>query len=97
VRELLNRIAVAAGLEPPRLRVPVATARAAGRVLERIWERTHRTDDPPITRFLAEQLSTAHWFDQRETRKALDWRPTVSLDEGFARVAAWFGSSRVNE
>ena len=96
VRELLSRIAVAAGLEPPRVRVPVAVARTAGSVLERVWERTQRADDPPITRFLAEQLSTAHWFDQRETRTALDWQPTVSLDEGFARVAAWFGASRVN-
>ena len=26
--------------------------------------------EPPMTRFLAEQLSTAHWFDQRETRAA---------------------------
>jgi len=95
VRELLNRIVIAAGLEPPRLRVPVAMARSAGSVLERVWKRTHRADDPPITRFLAEQLSTAHWFDQRETRAALNWQPTVSLDEGFARVAAWFGASPV--
>ena len=41
-----------------------------------------------MTRFLAEQLSTAHWFDQRRTREALQWTPPVSLDEGFARLAA---------
>jgi nucleoside-diphosphate-sugar epimerase len=45
-----------------------------------------------MTRFLAEQLSTAHWFDQRETRRALGWSPAVGLDEGFARLAAWFGA-----
>ena len=93
VRELLNRIAFVAGLEPPRMRVPVAVARAAGSVLERAWEALHRGDDPPITRFLAEQLSTAHWFDQRETRRALGWRPAVSLDEGFARLESWFRAS----
>jgi nucleoside-diphosphate-sugar epimerase len=92
VRELLNRIALAAGLEPPRLRVPFGVARAAGVVLERAWERLHREDDPPITRFLAEQLSTAHWFDQRETREALGWRPDVDLDEGFVRLESWFRS-----
>jgi nucleoside-diphosphate-sugar epimerase len=43
-----------------------------------------------MTRFLAEQLSTAHWFDLRETRAALDWSPAVSLDEGFERLAASF-------
>ena len=26
-----------------------------------------------MTAFVAEQLATAHWFDQRETRAALDW------------------------
>ena len=36
-----------------------------------------------MTSFLAEQLSTAHWFDQRDTRLALDWSPTVGLAEGF--------------
>ena len=46
-----------------------------------------------MTRFLAEQLATAHWFDQRETRAALGWEPTVPLREGFARLAAWFESS----
>jgi 2-alkyl-3-oxoalkanoate reductase len=97
VRELLNRIAFAAGLEPPRLRVPVAVARAAGTVIERVWESLHREDDPPITRFLAEQLSTAHWFDQRETRRALAWHPTIDLDEGFARLESWFRASGASD
>jgi nucleoside-diphosphate-sugar epimerase len=61
-------------------------------VIERVWDRLGRDDDPPITSFLAEQLSTAHWFDQRATERALGWRPTVGLDEGFARLAAWFGT-----
>ena len=43
-----------------------------------------------MTEFLAEQLSTAHWFDQRETRELLDWAPSVSLDEGFARLEQYY-------
>ena len=39
VRELLNRIATAAGLGPPRLRVPAGLARAAGTVFEQVWGR----------------------------------------------------------
>ncbi len=45
-------------------------------------------DEPPMTRFLAEQLSTAHWFDQRRTRHDLGWSPTITIDEGLARLAA---------
>ncbi len=36
----------------------------------------------------AEQLSTAHWFDQRGTQAALDRRPEVSPAEGFAGLGA---------
>ena len=40
-----------------------------------------------MTRFLAEQLSTAHWYDQRETQRLLDWTPRVSIAEGLERLA----------
>ncbi len=92
VRELVERIVRAAGLEPPRLKVPFGVARAGGRVVETIWDRSEREDDPPMTSFLAEQLATAHWFDQRETRAALGWEPAVGLDEGFSRLRAWYES-----
>lgn len=92
VRELFDRIASAAGVAPPRLRVPSPIARAGGSVAEWLWNRTGRSDDPPMTRFLAEQLSTAHWFDQRETRHRLGWSPAVPLDEGFRRLSAWYST-----
>ena len=63
-------------------------ARAGGTVVERIWDRRVTEDDPPLTSFLAEQLGTAHWFDQRETRRALNWEPKVTLDEGYRRLQA---------
>ena len=90
VRELVERIVQSAGFEPPRIRVPFGIARAGGRAVEAVWDRTEREDDPPITSFLAEQLATAHWFDQRETRAALGWEPAVSLDEGFSRLRTWY-------
>lgn len=40
-----------------------------------------------MTRFLAEQLSTAHWFDQTEIRRDLRWTPSVTIDEGLRRLA----------
>jgi nucleoside-diphosphate-sugar epimerase len=89
-REILNRIVLAAGLEPPRIKVPYRVARAGGLVVERIWDRRVTEDDPPLTSFLAEQVGTAHWFDQRETRRALNWEPKVTLDEGYRRLQLWF-------
>lgn len=88
VVEMLTRIAEAAGAPGPRRSVPFAVARAGGRVVEEYWERSGRSGEPPVTSFLAEQLATAHWFDQRQTRRLLDWTPRVRLDEGFERLAA---------
>jgi len=88
VGDLLAGICLAAGVRPPRWSIPAPVARGAGSAIERLWAVIPSDDEPPMTRFLAEQLSTAHWFDQRETRAALDWSPAVSIDEGLRRLAA---------
>jgi 2-alkyl-3-oxoalkanoate reductase len=96
VAELIAAICRAAGVPEPSWRVPVGLARAGGTAVESLWTLTQglrrgRTDDdPPLTRFLVEQLSTAHWFDQRLARQVLQWQPRVSLDEGFAELQRWY-------
>ncbi|NAZ82637.1 NAD-dependent epimerase/dehydratase family protein [Kineococcus sp. R8] len=91
VAEVFARICAAAGVPAPTRRVPAAAAKVAGSVVERVWTWGRLPDEPPMTRFLAEQLSTAHWFDQRRTREVLRWAPRVPLDEGFRRLAGGFG------
>lgn len=90
IGELLARICAAGGVPEPQRSVPGWLGRLAGRAVETFWRGTHADGEPPMTRFLAEQLSTAHWFDQRHTRSLLDWTPEVSLDEGFARLSAHY-------
>jgi nucleoside-diphosphate-sugar epimerase len=87
VGELLAGICAAGGVPAPSWTVPGGVARAAGAVVEKLWTWAGRKEEPPMTRFLAEQLSTAHWYDQRETRELLDWTPAVSLDDGLAELA----------
>jgi nucleoside-diphosphate-sugar epimerase len=89
VVELMAGICAATGVPMPRRHVPAALARGAGSVLDAAWRTLPLPGEPPLTRFVAEQLSTAHWFDQRRTRKALGWIPRVSLEEGLARLARW--------
>ena len=90
VRDVFAGWCEAAGVPAPTLRVPGRLARFAGRVIEKVWEKRPGHDEPPMTEFLAEQMSTAHWFDQRRTRALLQWTPRVSMDEGNAHLAAWF-------
>lgn len=47
--------------------------------------------EPPLTAFTAYQLGISHWFDISETYELLEWKPRVSLDDGFAALAASFG------
>jgi nucleoside-diphosphate-sugar epimerase len=90
VAELMAGICSAAGVATPDWHVPAAVARGAGSLVEALWRVRPGRDEPPMTRFLAEQLSTAHWFDQRRTRADLGWTPAVGLDEGLARLAEWY-------
>lgn len=87
VGDLLAGICRASGVRPPRFSVPARVAVAAGALVERVWAVRPGQDEPPMTRFLAEQLSTAHWFDQTEIRRDLCWTPAVSIDEGLRRLA----------
>lgn len=96
VAEMVAGICAAVDAPAPRYRVPGAVARGAGAAVEAAWERLpleSADGEPPMTRFLAEQLSTAHWFDQRRTRADLRWRPEVSIDQGLRRLADWYAAS----
>lgn len=92
IGELLAGICAAGGVAPPSWSVPGGLARTVGAAVERVWTWAGQEEEPPMTRFLAEQLSTAHWFDQRLTRELLNWTPAVSIDEGLARLAEHYGS-----
>lgn len=95
IAELLGGFCEAVGVPAPRFSVPAKVAALAGKVIERVWERLPKNvtagDEPPMTEFLAEQLSTAHWFDQRRTRELLQWEPSVSIEEGYERLGLFYG------
>lgn len=91
IRELVAGICAAADVPFAPRSVPRRLGVAAGAAVERMWP-VLRDDEPPLTRFLAEQLSTAHWFDPRPARDDLGWTPTVTIDEGLRRLAASFAA-----
>jgi nucleoside-diphosphate-sugar epimerase len=98
VAEILAGVCRAAGVRIPTRHVPVRLAHLGGAAVESLWVLRDRfspagpRDDPPLTRFLVEQLSTAHWFDQRLTREILHWQPRVPLDDGLAELAHWYAA-----
>ncbi|MGD8367039.1 MAG: NAD-dependent epimerase/dehydratase family protein [Desulfobacterales bacterium] len=89
VWEMVDRILAAGGKGPVKGSVPVPVARAAGWALETIYRIFRLNGEPPMTRFLARELSTAHWFDITAARQDLGYVPEVSTDEGLRRLAEW--------
>jgi nucleoside-diphosphate-sugar epimerase len=87
VWDFVNRILAAAGLGPVSRSVPFSLAYAAGWALEKVYALLPGGREPPMTRFLAKELATAHWFDISAARRDLDYEPTVSIDEGLRRLA----------
>ena len=41
-----------------------------------------------MTRFLAEQLATTHWYSMEPARRDFGYAPKVSMAEGMRRLAA---------
>jgi nucleoside-diphosphate-sugar epimerase len=87
--DLVNRILAAGGLGPVTKRVSFRTAYTMGWLLEGTYWLLRLRGEPPMTRFLARELTTAHWFDIRAARRDLGYTPTVSISEGLRRLEAW--------
>lgn len=87
--DLVNGILAAAGLPPVTRSVPVGVAKLMGGALEVVHGAFGLQGEPRMTRFLAGELSTAHWFDISAAKRDLEWKPRVSIDEGLKRLAEW--------
>ncbi len=94
VRELILGICHAAGVDAAPRNVPRRLAVLAGSACERLWSARGLHTEPPLTRFLAEQLGTAHWFDPRPARDDLGWSPAITIDQGLALLAEWYDQQR---
>ena len=87
--EMVDAILEAAGLPPVRRSMARRTARLIGTVMEMLYRFFRLENEPPMTRFVAEELATSHWFDIGAARRDLGYRPAVSTAEGLRRLARW--------
>lgn len=87
VGEIISRMLSAAG-ETPRIKtISPGLAMAVATLVEGFWRLTGRRSDPPLSRFVVEHLSTAHWYDLSAARRDLGYVPRVSIEEGLERLS----------
>ncbi|MBF0234211.1 MAG: NAD-dependent epimerase/dehydratase family protein, partial [Desulfamplus sp.] len=82
----------AAGLPPVKGEISAKTAERAGLVMEKIFSLFNIKKDPPMTRFMAKELATSHWFDISRAKQDLGYKPLISTSEGLLRLKNWLRS-----
>ncbi len=91
--QMVNQILATAGLPPVTRTVSPGIAYAAGVVCEGIWNHLRLSGEPPMTRFVAKELATAHWFDISAARHDLGYKPRISTEEGLKQLQKWLGET----
>ncbi len=82
VNDLLGR----AGLPPVTKSISATTARSVGRLLEWVYGGLRLEGEPPMTRFLAAELSEHHYYSIDRAEEDFGYEPLVSMDEGLRRT-----------
>ncbi len=91
---LIDRMLACGGRPPVAKSISANAAYWIGGALELAYTLLGRTDEPPMTRFIARQLATSHWFKIDAARTAFGYVPRVNVDEGLERLREWLSDPK---
>ena len=86
---MVDHILAAGGKPPVTKSISPFMAYLAGALCEGIYKVFHIKSEPPMTRFVAKELATSHWFSIEAAKRDLNYHPLVSTEDGLQRLAAW--------
>lgn len=79
--EWIGRVLALHDAPPVRRRISTTTAQALAAVAEAVWKAGGFNSDPPLTRFLAAEMATDHWFTIDAARRELGYSPSCTVWE----------------
>ncbi|MCG8563900.1 MAG: NAD-dependent epimerase/dehydratase family protein [Desulfobacterales bacterium] len=93
--ELVDAFLAAGGKPPVKGHISAKAAYAVGWILEKVYGILKIKSEPPMTRFVAKELATSHWFDISRVKRDLGYQPRVSTAEGLKRVGEWLSREKM--
>ena len=91
--EMVDRILDAGGKPPLTKTLSPKAAYWIGALLEWAYRTFGISGEPRMTRFVARELATAHWFDISAAKRDLGYAADISIEEGLKRLKAWLTES----
>jgi nucleoside-diphosphate-sugar epimerase len=82
----INDVLALAKVKPVTRSISGRMAWRLGAMCEGVYGLLGIRREPPMTRFLAAQLSTSHYFDLRRAREDFGYAPAISTAEGMRRL-----------
>jgi nucleoside-diphosphate-sugar epimerase len=82
----INLILSRAGLPPVTRAISARTASAIGATCEAAWTVLRLKSEPPMTRFVAAQLSGSHSYSIAAARRDFGYRQLVTVEGGLGRM-----------
>lgn len=89
IAELMNKIISTGGMPPVDKFISPGFALVAGFLMEKVYKILSISKEPPLTIFLAKQLSTSHWYNISAAKRDFGYEVQVSLDEGIEKLREW--------
>jgi 2-alkyl-3-oxoalkanoate reductase len=90
--EWIGRVLALHDAPPVRRQISATTARLLATVAETVWKTFRLASDPPLTRFLAEEMSTDHYFNISAAQRELGYKPTCTVWEATEKVRTFNGT-----
>ena len=82
----INQLLASLGINPVTKSISYGMAKKLGWILEGVYRVFGLAGEPRMTRFLAGQLATSHYFDISRARRDFNYEVRVSPEEGMKRL-----------
>ena len=87
--EMINAILQAGGKPPVTRSISQKTAHRLGALLEFLYRILRLPGEPKMTKFLAAELGTSHWFNISAAKRDLGYKPRISTEDGLQKLGIW--------